>query len=90
MEDSAVWKRRKFCSLSCANTRDDLTFSGYSIRARAHLKDSCEVCDRTHYLAAHHIDHDRTNNTAENIETLCASCHAKHHHGTLSRVDCPA
>ena len=28
-------------------------------------------------MAAHHIDDDITNNKPENIQTLCASCHAK-------------
>jgi hypothetical protein len=75
LEDLTVFNKRKFCSLSCANTRKVLTKHGYSWRARKHLKTSCEACGYRHKLEAHHIDQDKTNNQPENIQTLCSFCH---------------
>lgn len=83
LEDLTVFKRRKFCSLSCANSRKEVGYSGHSRRARKHLRESCEICGGKKMLAAHHMDKDRTNNLPENIQTLCVICHAKLHHGTL-------
>src|SRR5262245_39690646 len=83
LEDLNAFNRRKFCSRSCGNTRTVLTKHGYSWRARKHLKTSCEVCGDTRYLNAHHIDQDKTNNSPENIQTLCKFCHDFWH--SLSR-----
>lgn len=83
LEDSVTFKRRRFCSLSCANTRTEVGYHGLSWRARKHLKTSCEACGSVYMLAAHHKDGDRENNEASNIQTLCVRCHARLHHGTL-------
>lgn len=84
LEDLGAFKRRKFCSLSCANMRDNLTKHGYSWRGRHHLKEACEMCEGTQYLAAHHRNQNRTDNRPENIHPLCVVCHAKLHHGSLA------
>jgi hypothetical protein len=84
LEDLATFRRRRFCSLSCANTRPTVGYHGNSWRARKHLKANCEVCGSDYMLAAHHKDEDRNNNTPENIQTLCVKCHAHIHHGTLA------
>ena len=83
LEDLGAWKRRRFCSLSCANMRERVGYHGLSWRARKHLKSACENCGSTERLAAHHKDGDRQNNEAENIQTLCARCHALLHHGKM-------
>jgi hypothetical protein len=75
LEDLSVFMKRRFCSLSCANTRTDLTKHGYSWRARKHLKKECEACGYARALQAHHIDQDKTHNEPENIQTLCKHCH---------------
>lgn len=76
-QDVKLFLKQEFCSLSCANTRDTLTLTvhGYSFRARKHLKPACEACGHTKSLHAHHVDQDKTNNQAENIQTLCKHCH---------------
>ena len=84
LEDLTAYRRRRFCSLSCANTKTRLTKHGYSWRARKHLKDSCETCFSTQDLQAHHIDQSITNNNPENIQTLCKTCHS-FWHGTARR-----
>jgi len=49
----------------------------------------CERCSRTDAfgleLHRHHIDRDRTNNTSENLEILCASCHTIEHQKDKTR-----
>jgi hypothetical protein len=77
LEDLGVFKRRKYCSLRCANTRvtEGLTKHGYSWRARKHLKDHCEACGYRKTLHAHHVDQNQANNEPENIQTLCKHCH---------------
>lgn len=85
LEDLSAFMNRRFCSLSCANTRTDLTKHGYSWRARKHLKKQCEACGYTRALQAHHIDQDKTNNEPENIQTLCKHCH-DFWHTTAKRI----
>lgn len=48
----------------------------------------CRACngDGSQYkmgLHVHHIDLDKTNNSIDNLVTLCASCHTRCHAGTL-------
>jgi len=85
LEDLTAFNKRRFCSLSCANTREILTKHGYSWRARKHLKASCEACGETRWLQAHHVDQDITNNQPGNIQTLCKWCH-NFHHATAKRL----
>ncbi len=76
LEDLSAFHRRRFCSLTCANTRrTPLTKHGYSYRARKHLGKECEACGHSKSLHAHHIDQDNANNSKENIQTLCKHCH---------------
>ena len=76
LEDATAFQRRKFCSLTCANSkRVRLTKHGYSWRARKHLKPACEACGQATSLHAHHLDQDNSNNAPENIQTLCKPCH---------------
>ena len=46
-------------------------------------KETCERCsfipERLLQLHVHHLDHDHTNNDPENLQTLCANCHALIH-----------
>jgi hypothetical protein len=45
----------------------------------------CQRCNKDlseaspHHWCGHHIDHDRTNNTMDNIEIVCKSCHQIEH-----------
>lgn len=49
-------------------------------RVRAAVqKDYCETCGDDSLLGLHHKDGDRTNNSPENLQTLCPSCHTKWH-----------
>ncbi len=85
LEDLSVFRRRRYCSLSCANTRQELTKHGYSWRARKHLRTSCEACGSEDCLEAHYVDQDRANNDPANIQTLCSPCH-DFWHATAKRI----
>lgn len=76
LEDLGVFKRRKFCSLHCANTKDRPEhWETYHWRARKHRKLLCEACGSTDNLHAHHVDGNPKNNDSSNIQTLCTFCH---------------
>ena len=86
LEDRNAFLKRKYCSLSCANSKKgELTKHGYSWRARKHIKTYCEACGYSRALHAHHIDQDITNNREENIQTLCKHCH-DYWHTTQKRM----
>lgn len=45
----------------------------------AHKDIKCEKCGSTKFLCIHHIDENRHNNSIDNLQCLCKSCHQKHH-----------
>jgi hypothetical protein len=78
LEDASVFRKRRFCSLSCANTRGNWGSSKTAKRRAAHkmAKSFCERCGEAHRrLHVHHKDQNVQNNLSENLETLCPSCH---------------
>jgi hypothetical protein len=42
----------------------------------------CVVCGSLLQSVIHHKDHDVTNTVTENLERMCRSHHASHHHGS--------
>ena len=50
------------------------------IRARILERDGykCGRCEARAYLACAHLDHDTTNNSDQNLLTLCRACHLSH------------
>lgn len=79
LEDLTTFNRRRYCTLSCANTKPSPGKSAYHKRARACLKNQCERCGTMQKLGVHHKDRDVTNNSPENLQTLCPTCHASLH-----------
>lgn len=82
LEDFGAFTRRRFCSLSCANSREKGGNSSttYHRRAGKHRKTACEKCGRTHWrLHVHHKDETPANNLPGNLQTLCPSCHKLSH-----------
>ena len=77
LEGYRDFMRRRFCSLSCANSRS----KGGTSRKAAHYHarklrgPECEACGTTQRLQAHHVNEDWTDNRPENIQTLCIFCH---------------
>ena len=69
--------RRRFCSLSCANSRSKGGESrkAYHYRARKARLSACECCGTAKRLQVHHVDENWKNNTPSNLQTLCIFCH---------------
>ena len=42
-------------------------------------KTACEICGGNFRLGLHHKDRNRTNNSPENLQTLCPTCHTRLH-----------
>lgn len=60
--------------------------SKYQDRAYKHYGTKCARCGYDENKAAlqiHHIDRDDSHNDLDNLEVLCANCHAIEHHGVM-------
>lgn len=81
LEDFAVFNRRLYCSLSCANlqSKGGDSRTRWHVRAQEHRKSSCESCGSTAKLHVHHCDENWRNNDPSNLQTLCESCHRSWH-----------
>jgi hypothetical protein len=76
LEDVGAFLRRKYCSLTCANSKKRPShWETYHWRARKHRKDYCEACGWTLSLEVHHADQQPENNETDNLQTLCKHCH---------------
>src|SRR5574341_711139 len=77
LEGFRDFMRRRFCSLSCANSRnkDGESRNAYLLHARKLLKPQCEACGATQNRQAHHVNTDWKDNRPENVQTLCLFCH---------------
>lgn len=88
LEDMGAFRLRRFCNRICGNSRKVVTMGALYYRAAKHRKKQCEACGFTRKLHAHHVDGDETNNSPENIQTLCTHCH-NFWHALLSRRGLP-
>jgi len=83
LEDLAVFVRRVFCNRKCmAQAMNKATYSSLSYsrsRATKTMREACEICGSTGVRHVHHKDGNPLNNTPENLQTLCASCHRLSH-----------
>ena len=90
LQDIGCYRRQRFCSLKCsarASMRETVSLAGLRKRSEVAipLGPCCESCGSTEQRQRHHLDQNPRNNSPENLQTLCASCHAKWHwaHGKL-------
>lgn len=82
LEDASAYQKRRYCSLSCANSRGNWGDSSTATRREAHkfVKKACERCGASNpKLHVHHRDENPSNNSPGNLETLCPSCHKLAH-----------
>jgi hypothetical protein len=77
LEGFRDFMRRRFCSLSCANSRSKggASRKAHHYHARKLRGPICEACGTTEQLQAHHVNEDWRDNRPENIQTLCIFCH---------------
>ena len=87
-ENGPEFQRRKYCSLTCANTAAFPGKQGLLARARKLRRGECEACGATRFLHAHHCDGNQANNSPDNIQTLCTHCHG-FWHNVLERRGLP-
>ena len=83
LEDMGAFVKRRFCTLICMGrfrAKPAPSQSALMKRAHRHRGNCCELCGGVNRIAAHHIDGNRLNDSAENIQTLCVHCHTSHHH----------
>lgn len=83
LEDMGRFFVRKTCCKECQikmqikeNAQHKQTMFS---RARKHKKDHCEQCGSVSNLHIHHKDKNITNNSKENLVTLCRKCHDSLH-----------
>ena len=85
----SVFKRRKYCDQQCMAadraTHASVSIHGHRYRSKKHRREACERCGSTEKLHVHHKDNDWRNDDISNLETLCASCHIRHHWATDGR-----
>ena len=81
LEGFRDFTRRRFCSLSCANSRSKggTSRKAYHYHARKQRTEACEACGASKRLEAHHVNEVWTDNRPENLQTLCVFCHAFWH-----------
>jgi len=56
------------------------SYRAIAFRVYPHKCNRCNWNEITDILEVHHIDCDRKNNKADNLEILCPICHSKHHY----------
>ena len=84
---SAPSKNRKYCSKKCTNKASKETFKPKftTVRKamlRRNMLTKCEKCgfdSCPQILGVHHKDHDRNNNSMDNLAVLCPNCHSMEH-----------
>lgn len=83
LEDNSAYRRRKFCSLSCAvfmqHSKEPPSAAAARKRTRKMRAVTCDACGTAFNLAVHHLDENPMNNQPSNHQTLCANCHAFWH-----------
>ena len=80
LEDRTRFLSRETCGQSCGNTKDSIQADSHRWRARkVKARVQCVTCKAKTNLHVHHKDRNPANNSPENLEVLCASCHLKLH-----------
>ena len=80
LEDRTRFLAREHCDQTCANSRAAIQADSHRWRARQiKARKQCRTCSATSNLHVHHKDRNPANNSPENLEVLCASCHLRLH-----------
>lgn len=89
------YNRRKYCSMDCmkaafrAKPKTGTSWMAVHYHARLLLPDgSCEICGSNKNVDVHHKDGNPQNNSLDNLQRLCRSCHIKAHHHAKKCLIC--
>lgn len=89
LQDRGAFLRQKFCSISCATSHQHSieapTVAAARKRAQKQIDGCCEICGASSRLSVHHCDENPKNNRADNLQTLCLTCHG-FWHGAAKRA----
>lgn len=76
------YNRRVYCSMEClkADYREKPKYgtswsSTHKYARQKKANGCCEICGKVGKTDVHHIDHNPQNNSPENLQRLCRSCH---------------
>lgn len=94
LECLSVFSRRKFCNQHCMAQAFDQRHSQKVGWSTAHyharkmiLAGSCSHCGKPNARDVHHKDGNHLNNSPENLERICRSCHNRvHRQKSLCRI----
>ena len=97
LESLLHFGRRKFCDQKCMGAAFDarpsrsVDWSTSHYHARKLVPAGpCETCGKPAATDVHHRDGDHTNNSRDNLERICRSCHIRHHRPKGSCTICGA
>lgn len=89
------FNRRKFCDRQCMAAAFDARHSAevgwsaaHSVARSLVQKGPCNRCAKPDALDVHHKDGNHLNNSPENLERICRSCHNREHRPKGSCVIC--
>ena len=81
-EKTKAFKESKFCSRSCANSRQDWwneNATNYRTIAFQTWKKECAICGFNKVVEVHHLDENHNNNDPDNLIPLCPNHHQMLH-----------
>lgn len=90
--DYESWKQfenKKYCDRNCMKeafrkkkkkTQEEITIRTSRKRASDLIvSTTCDICGKKNAIDVHHIDENPKNNSLDNLQRLCRSCHLKKH-----------
>lgn len=85
----------KYCSWTCAaigRRKDKPADPQYArqflkIRGLVEKCSGCGYCEHSDILGVHHKDENRMNNSLDNLEVLCPTCHSMRHRRQIRHTD---
>ena len=99
LEDFGVFQKRKYCDVECYRRGELLKYRPNTNWFNSHKtardinklilkRTHCEICRKDGKLDVHHINEDWRDNSINNLQVLCRSCHNKIHRKDKTCIIC--